>query len=432
MNNNTGADDRTVIYTGESSPSAKLVCLDIMLDESLHDLDVRLGVQDETIGRGDDNSICIRYNKISRNHARISFAKNQWLIEDLESANGVYINEQRINKAAMGQGDIVVIGQVPFRFEIEQTSPGMAAIIEESPDDYVGDSGTMYAQHVGVIESLASSDEINDDHVDELPPPAFASKQHSGTENTPRASSPQQTYSPDKPKGKKKYLLLLVLIIASIGGAFYWDNNNQKREVEKLHKQFAKDVRQFLENFESNAGTQSSSGTSDSEQNELRQISARVEVALNQNPKHDGLNKLKQQVLFLSFERDLLQQLQNSKYYDADGSIERARSEINAISTNDVKASKNFNGLLDLAEIAVRFNRFSEQYPDPKPNATIAPDEYNLRKMNEVKAQFINKKKANYQLLSVTYSRFHQLLEQIEREDIRLLNRWQEIRKRGS
>ncbi len=52
--------------------------------------------------------------------------------------------------------------------------------------------------------------------------------------------------------------------------------------------------------------------------------------------------------------------------------------------------------------------------------------------MNNKKVRFIERKKSNYLLLSVTYSRLNQLLERIEKEDIQLLNRWQEMVRRES
>ncbi len=428
MNSSIGADDKTVIYTGGLPPSAKLVCLDVMLDESLHDLDITLGTQDETLGRGDNNSFPIKFNKVSRNHAQITYANQQWIIEDLNSANGTYINEQVIKKAAMGQGDIVVIGQVPFRFEIKRSSPAPAAPAKmpEPSNDYVGDSGTMYAQHVGVIEQLAKSDEAEED----LPPPVTPIKSAPASPAAhPGYSAPQAN---KKSGGKFKFLFLLLFILGGVGGFMYWEKNKQSREVHRLYVSYSKNIQRFLENYESVSNKRTPSNTLDLEKEQLRKITARVEVALSEFKNHEGLKDLKKRLLFLMFERDLLNYIRSANYYDAGNLVENTRAEIDAIILNRSTSTHNFDGLIDLADIAVRFKRFSEQYPDPKPDATRSPDEYELRKMREVKVRFIERKKANYLLLSVTYSRFHELLERIEKEDIRLLNRWEELVKRGS
>ncbi len=429
MDKDNGADDKTVIYTGASSPSAKLVCLDIMLDESLRDLDIRLGVQDETIGRSDNNSIPIKYNKISRNHARITFENNKWVIEDLESANGVYINEQLIDKSAMGQGDIVVIGQIPFRFEIDNPPPGaaVAAQPQSNNDDYVGDSGTMYAQHVGVIESLASND-TEDEKLEDLPPPPSPINQPKAeTGGAGNLARPSQK----KSGGLLKYAFLLLLLVGSAAGYFYWQQKAEKDEIDDLYIRYSKNTQRFLEHYEG-SNTRTPTTMLDTELDELRKIAARVDVALVKSKSHEGLKLLKQQLIFLTFERKLLKLLRENAFYDADKLIKDSREEIDGINIKDVSEKQNYGGLLDLAETAVRFKRFSDQYPNPSPTSDRTPDEYELRKMLEVKTQFIDRKKANYLSLSVTYTRLHQLLERIEEEDIRLLNRWQEINKRAS
>ena len=428
MNNDNGDDDRTVIYTGASSPAARLVCLDTMLDASLQDLDIRLGVQDETIGRSDNNSICIKFNKLSRNHARISLENGKWIIQDLNSANGIYINEQRVTKSAMGQGDIVVIGQIPFRFEIENAPAGSAPEPVAAPvDAYEGDSGTMYAQHVGVIESLVTDDK-EDEQLEDLPPPppSAAARVEAGGS----AASQKVLYQKVQKKGGAfKYVFLLVLVAAAGGGYFYWQKNSRSHEIDELHVRYSKSVQYFLEKYESN-NTRTPSTTLDKELEDIRKIAARVDVALEQGRDHEGLKQLKQKLLFLSFERELLKLLREKAFFDADRIIKNTREEIGTIEIRRVKDKLNYDSMLDLAKTAVRFKRFSDQFPDATPASDRVPDEYELRKMIEVKSDFIDKKKENYLLLSVTYTRLHQLLENIEEVDIRLLNRWQEIRKR--
>lgn len=50
-----------------------------------------------TIGRAEDNDIVINDAEISRHHARLTWQGNNWVIEDLGSSNGTYINGQRIS-----------------------------------------------------------------------------------------------------------------------------------------------------------------------------------------------------------------------------------------------------------------------------------------------------------------------------------------------
>jgi len=424
LSNDNSADEKTVIYTGSASPAARLVCLDTLLDESLKSLDIRVGVQDETIGRSDDNSISIKYNKMSRNHARVSFENGKWILEDLNSANGIYINEQRITRAAMGQGDIVVIGQVPFRFEIENTGPGMAPEPPPPADkDYVGDSGTMYAQHVGVIESLASPDDQPEPGLEDLPPPPSAN----GAE-PPRAAP---SAAPEKRRGGMgKTVAMLVVLIGLVGGYFYWQSVSEDKQSEALYSTYKKETRRFLEQVEGASSTEPRQAL-ESEIAAVDTIAARVDVALQQAKHHTGLSQLKQQLLFLVFERRLALLLQRGDFYDAESLIPKTRAAIDAVKLEQGAPLYDYGSLLDLSETAVQFKHFSAQYPTPGPDSTARPDDYALRKMLETKGRFIALKKQNYQDLSVVYARLHQLLEKVEEQDIRLLNRWQEISKRS-
>ena len=424
MTSNTTDDDRTVIYTGSSSPLARLVCLDTMLDECLRTLDIQLGVQDETLGRSDNNTITIKYNKMSRNHARITFENNKWVLEDLNSANGIYINEHKIDKAAMGQGDIVVIGQVPFRFEIEHAPPGTEApAAAPAADDYEGDSGTMYAQHVGVIESLANINDSEEEKLEDLPPPPPSLE--SSEPDRPQAASYS---SPQRSSGGSslKWLWLILLLLGGAGGGWYWLNSAGSKQADQLAKSFGQDLKAFLEQIESSNAVTPGNVLRD-EISKLQIIAARVDVAQEQNRGHAGLQSLDSQLTFLSFERQLSLLLQNSEFFDAEHLINTSQERLNTAETNP---TEDYQGLLELSKTAVQFRRFSQQFGEPSLDAARQPDQYEMSKMLETKARFIELKKKNYQNLSVVYTRLHQVLEQVEEQDIRNLNRWQEIRKR--
>ena len=53
-----------------------------------------------SIGRGDENDLVLDGEGISRNHCRIYRKSGSWILEDLESTNGVYLNGERIEHRA--------------------------------------------------------------------------------------------------------------------------------------------------------------------------------------------------------------------------------------------------------------------------------------------------------------------------------------------
>lgn len=69
-----------------------------------------------TIGRKDGNTIQISEPFVSSNHAKIILKNNYAYVEDLDSTNGVYLNEQLIDgKEVLNPGDEIKIGNSVFK-----------------------------------------------------------------------------------------------------------------------------------------------------------------------------------------------------------------------------------------------------------------------------------------------------------------------------
>ena len=75
-----------------------------------------------TIGRESDNVIQLPHEKISKHHAAIYETKQGWMIEDLQSKNGILVNGQRETEAKLANGDLIKLGPYQFYFETEVPS----------------------------------------------------------------------------------------------------------------------------------------------------------------------------------------------------------------------------------------------------------------------------------------------------------------------
>jgi chromosome segregation ATPase len=71
-----------------------------------------------TVGRTPDNDLQIDAKFISRHHAVILAGPAHAIIEDLNSTNGVTVNNRRITRQPLKDGDSVVIGKTQFRFVV--------------------------------------------------------------------------------------------------------------------------------------------------------------------------------------------------------------------------------------------------------------------------------------------------------------------------
>jgi pSer/pThr/pTyr-binding forkhead associated (FHA) protein len=61
-----------------------------------------------TIGRLDDNDICIKEQHVSRQHAVVNFRDGIFMITDLGSANGTFVNDRRLEEPwPLAAGDLI-------------------------------------------------------------------------------------------------------------------------------------------------------------------------------------------------------------------------------------------------------------------------------------------------------------------------------------
>ncbi len=80
-----------------------------------------LTLGDLTIGRDGDSEIVLAENTVSRQHARVQRDdQGKWTVMDLGSANGVYVNGMRVQRAILNLGDEIKIGDNYFRFQGNQ------------------------------------------------------------------------------------------------------------------------------------------------------------------------------------------------------------------------------------------------------------------------------------------------------------------------
>jgi hypothetical protein len=132
------------------------------------------------VGRQPGCQIQINNNNISRQHARITNANGQWMVEDLNSSNGTYVNGQRITGSyPIRPGDRLGLGKYEFLFNTD-TPMGQTAI----------DVPNYQAQPV----------------IPSNPPPQ------------PYYPAPQPVYTPPPPAPKKKNrtCLVILLILAAL------------------------------------------------------------------------------------------------------------------------------------------------------------------------------------------------------------------------
>lgn len=83
-----------------------------------------------TIGRDPNNGITINDAEISRRHARLTYQGGKYILEDLGSTNGTFVNGQRLaGPRVLKAGEVVSFGeQIVLVFEATAFDPGATVV----------------------------------------------------------------------------------------------------------------------------------------------------------------------------------------------------------------------------------------------------------------------------------------------------------------
>jgi two-component system cell cycle response regulator len=75
-----------------------------------------LGAREEILGRSAEATIALDAESVSRRHARVTWGDGEFELEDLGSTNGSFVNDRRIDRCRLANGDILRIGGVILKF----------------------------------------------------------------------------------------------------------------------------------------------------------------------------------------------------------------------------------------------------------------------------------------------------------------------------
>ncbi len=87
-----------------------------------------------TFGRSSEADVVLPSVKASRLHAEIRLWDADYIIKDLKSRNGVYLNDNRVDVAVLRTGDVIRLGDVDFHFEKESVK-GTQTIVREVTEE---------------------------------------------------------------------------------------------------------------------------------------------------------------------------------------------------------------------------------------------------------------------------------------------------------
>lgn len=118
-----------------------------------------------TVGRDPGNDIILRDPKVSRHHAEIVFERGFFVLHDLASANGTYVNSKRVRVAPLTHGAKLRMGNSYGRFSeelpTETDQPQVESAASIAPVVSI-ESASAESQEVGAVDTMPH-EKVGDD-----------------------------------------------------------------------------------------------------------------------------------------------------------------------------------------------------------------------------------------------------------------------------
>src|SRR5437870_673841 len=79
---------------------------------------IEINRPDMVVGRHADSDVRLHLPDVSRKHCRFHFCDGHWHVLDLNSTNGVFVNDVPVDRAVLRHRDLVRIGSYTFEVNL--------------------------------------------------------------------------------------------------------------------------------------------------------------------------------------------------------------------------------------------------------------------------------------------------------------------------
>ncbi len=442
VDNAAGVDQNaTMLAPLAASP---VVARLISRDEQYPGLEFTLGKDSVCMGREAGVALHVDHKKISRQHAQFSYTGAGWQVADLQSTNGVRVNGEQVQQAQLQDGDLLQVGPVKFQFVL-QAAGGVAPVAAAEEED---EAGTMLFDDVRASEVLIKAIEEEQAQAQIAAPPAAAaptpapaSAREPARPAVSRPAAPAAVAPAAAPAAKAKFSLRpMTAVFIGVGAALlvtvvFLASGRHEREVE-VQNSVAR-VQALLTGMEEeNVVVNGPQYIKQME--EIRNAAAQVNLAASHYPQDSALLRAQAQLMFLTFERDLQRLLQDGMAQEALELIADNQGKVKQLTAQGPAAAADraiiddIGDLLELSVVMVRLNAFAQRFPDPvAANERGAPSAFDLKEAQQHKKTFIELKKKNHLAISVTYPYFQRMVEKVDENSLRVINRWDDLSRRA-
>ena len=189
---------------------------------------VPLTEQEITIGREPGNTIQLTEQNVSRQHARLTLSPDGWILEDLESYNGIKVNNVQVeNSVNLLEGDLVQIGDYHLALseKVDVTTLNLERDADNTPVDHEPFTATPSVDLPRIPES-----ELESLHPATLPMPTATA---SVADLSPGRDEVEDEDEDKGGGGLGKILAIAVVLVLLVGGGVYFAMGSNQGGPEK-------------------------------------------------------------------------------------------------------------------------------------------------------------------------------------------------------
>lgn len=394
------------------------------------------------LGREDGLSGRLRCNGISRRHARVIPSADGWVVEDLNSTNGIFVNGERVASRRLADGDEIRLG--PIRLRVQETEaehwptaePESTVMLGASPFVDVSDRTMMANSREASEAVLKAARQADPEPVTQrFPPPRKA-----GQAQSPQGRTAHRASTQGKAAGGRsgfsvlvRLAALVVLVVtASLAGWRYYDHSRQASAVEAAVHAANTAARRLVETVRERPTADLLAGTWDEA---LRSLEPELSAALARAEQHRGslpLINAAARLFFMDFERRFVPLVEARRLSEAEALLARTRSRLDRLGdtvpagTRDtaVEDFRSAQDLVTLAGVLVSFRRFSADFPA---GAARRPTAARLQQMLDLKGELARDRRLLNKSLSVHYLVLRALVADVEERDVAQVNHWKDV-----
>lgn len=75
-----------------------------------------------SIGRKLSNDFVIQNSRVSRFHAEIKYEEGKFMLRDLDSTSGTFVNNVQVTESQLYSGDLILVANIPMLF-VDESDP---------------------------------------------------------------------------------------------------------------------------------------------------------------------------------------------------------------------------------------------------------------------------------------------------------------------